>query len=215
MNIKITKEHSDLLLKHTTDRILFGSEDGEDKDWLCVVKPNIHMDAALHNRDHFLFYKGEGVDYLFATPRCLINGLITGTSTLLYELLLEGKLKETNLSFIEDYAKKSLATQKLAKAFIGCAQRDLKQSKFLEGDKKTKKLKWVSIYYNIVVEMLNLYGYSVEDYTTLEVLRGMISKLPKYSENVDKLLDFLPSPTYNDDLYSVSHYYYKAWGESL
>ncbi len=217
MNIKISKAHRDLLLQHTTDHILFGSSDGEDKDWLCIVEPNTAMDAALHNRDHFLFYKDEEIkeDFLFATPRCLINGMITGTSTLLYELLVEGKLRDTSLDLLCNAELKIFCTQKLAKAFVGVAQRDLKQCAKLEGQERVKKLGWVETYVDIVLNMFKICGIESNAGRNLELIRAEVSKLPKYTEDANYLLYFFDEPKYNKKLSSVADYYYKSWGESL
>lgn len=153
MNIKIPKELSEELLKITLNTVEFGNTKGEDKDLLHIVKPNFQMDYSAVDNNHTLFYKDEDnkTDHLFITPRGFINGLVTGSNTLFFEVLYDGLLEGTCISFLEDYTDQFI-TYKLLKALIGCAERDYKQAKNHKNPEK--KIKWALEYANIVLKSL-------------------------------------------------------------
>tara|TARA_R110002126_G_scaffold34517_1_gene106801 strand:- start:1941 stop:2591 length:651 start_codon:yes stop_codon:yes gene_type:complete len=216
VNIKIGRELCDKLLNNTKSKVLFGSEGGEDKDYLCILPPNIQMDCAFHNRDHFLFFKDEElkIDYLFATPRCLLNGVVTGSSPLLYQLMAEGKFRPNETW--NTFSCGNFITHKLAKSFLGIAKRDLKQSKRLRGAKLAKKLLWVDRYRNIVTDMLDEYeipySHSKENFLDLSFA---IKYLPIDNSFIQTAMSVFPKPVDIPELNSVESVLYKNWEESL
>ena len=155
MNIKITKEISQILLHNTLDTVEFGNTSGKDRDLLHIVIPNPTMDQGMVDINHSLFYKDveNEVDHIYITPRGFINGIVTGSNTLFFEVLCDGLLEGTCLEFLEDHIG-DFMTYKLMKAFIGCAGRDFKQAN--KHKEKDKKLKWALEYTNIVSRSLGL-----------------------------------------------------------
>ena len=155
MNIKISKEISEVLLHNTLDTLEFGNTSGKDRDLLHIVIPNPSMDQGMVDINHSLFYKDveHNVDHIYITPRGFINGIITGSNTLFFEVLCDGLLEGTCLEFLEEHIA-DFMTYKLMKAFIGCAGRDFKQAN--KHKEKDKKLKWALEYTNIVSRSLGL-----------------------------------------------------------
>lgn len=225
MNIKIDYEFHNTLQKYVLERIEFGDSKGDDTDLLCVVSPNMQMDGALVNNNHFFFYKDEEnkVDYIYATPRCLVDGLITGSSTLLFELLMRDVTPKFFHKYFQYCGMHDLINQKLGKAIIGCAQRDFKQMKKLSSHKdKEKKLKWAVVYTNWLIDYyettckeLNIEGMGLED-----VMSEIRSNLHQLRKTVDiDIFIALNSALFKlgdyPELLEARNYYFEAWRESL
>lgn len=225
MNIKIPKEISDILLHNTLDTIEFGNVSGEDSDLLHIVIPNPNMDAGAVDNNHSLFYKDteNNTDHLFITPRGFINGIITGSNTLFFEVLADGLLQGTCLEFLEEYTE-DFITYKLMKAFIGCAGRDFKQAS--KHKEKDKKLKWSLEYTNLVSRSL---GLGIIDLPLLdkEYIGYVRDSLNKTYENNDILFS-IPTFVYlelvgkmkripcrdNHLDVDLGSYYYNTWSEN-
>lgn len=217
MNIKISKKESETLLNHCLDRFTFGSTNGNDRDWLNIVQTNRQMDAALHNRDHFLFYKEAGVDNLFATSRMIVNSLVTGSSDLPFKMMKEGLFNRYYFKFLHELGEEPFYTYKNAKMLLGCAERDLKQmSKHKE---PAKKLKWATIYYDWVCAMLKK-GRPELSIDNIRKIRKMAKDLlpPTVSEStLYRLNVVLSRPIMNDidELDFVGELYFNSWRDSL
>lgn len=225
MNIKISREFKGGLDNHLLEKVLFGSKDGKDKDWLCIVEPNIQMDSALHNRDHFFFYKDETTnqDFVYATPRALVNGILTGSSTILYEMSQEDKAPIFFRPFFVQCGLYDLMTQKLCRALIGVAQRDYKQAQKLSSNyDKRKKLywaekytKWVLDYFVVTGKEINIEGKGLWDVTV--ELRNNLTQL---KQSVDdhtffNLCNLLQFPADIPELGMAEYFYFNSWRESL
>lgn len=224
MNIKIDESFHLKLQKYLLERIEFGNPKGTDTDLLCIVSPNIQMDVGVNN-NHFFFYKDEeeGVDYVYATPRCLVDGLITGSSTLLFELLMRDITPKFFEPFFVQCGMYDLINQKLGKAIIGCAQRDFKQMKKLSSFKdKEKKLKWAVIYtdwligyFRVTNKTLHLEGKGMEDVMT--EIRSNLHQLRKTVDihTFDVLNSTLSKLNNLPELAEARNYYFETWRDSL
>lgn len=225
MNIKIDESFHLELQKYVLERIEFGNPKGSDTDLLCVVSPNIQMDGSLVNNNHFFFYKDEEnkTDYLYATPRCLVDGLITGSSTLLFELLMRNITPSFFEPFFAEAGMYDLINQKLGKAVIGCAQRDFKQMKKLSSfDDKRKKLKWAVLYTNWLINYFQTTGkeLDIEGKGLEDVMSEIRSNLHQLRKTVDidtfnALNSTISKLGYYPELLEARNYYFKAWRESL
>jgi len=226
VNIKIDKEMHEQLNKQTLgdNTIEFGNLNGKDTDLLHIVCPNIQMDACIHNRDHFLFYKCEetNTDHLYITPRGAVNALITGSNTLIYEMLREGQFKGTLLDFLHDLRIEQFHTYKLVKALLGVAERDLKQSRSHKDPEK--KLLWSKHYYNISRSIIIEQGIPLsypQVFNTINIkyARTRAITLPKTIDDFVYmyLQSYLERYTMLDikELEGVAHYYFSNWKESL
>jgi hypothetical protein len=188
------------------------------------VEPNIQMDGALHNNDHFFFYKDEtnGEDFVYATPRCLINGLVTGSSTILFEIIASNKkLPEFMYSILNFIGIGELYSYKLAKSLIGVAQRDYKQAKKLSGDERLKKIKWSTAYAEWVQDMLEYFSVSFETGDDLEQQYKNMREASKQLPNCVEPYVFRHMSKYCvgakdiPELELAQVYYYNNWRESL
>jgi hypothetical protein len=226
MNIKITKEISEVLLHNTLDTLEFGNTSGKDRDLLHIVIPNPSMDQGMVDINHSLFYKDteNEIDHIYITPRGFVNGIITGSNTLFFEVLCDGLLEGTCLEFLEEYIE-AFMTYKLMKAFIGIALRDLKQSRKPTAD-QFKKEKWSLDYTNMVRKFLG------EDTTTfgglskdsIGYVRDLLNEAYEdgdinFSVPVDiytELLRKVERINSRDNRFCVdlSPYYYNTWSEN-
>lgn len=228
MNIKLQSDlQRDLLLKQCYHTIEFGNPTGNDKDYLHIVKPNVQMDAALHNRDHFLFYKDEKdkVDHLFATPRMIASSIITGSSDLPYLLFTRGLFNHVKyLEPLHTGRTKSFMTYKVVKCLTGCAERDLKQSK--SHLYPNKKLFWADKYYQMAVDIVVKHSDELENENISACTIDNIRKVRKIAHQVvpRALSVDVANSLYHrckddiDDLRTldfVSELYYSQWKESL
>lgn len=224
MNIKISKEDSIILDKYTVSSIIFGSKTGNDTDVLNIVASNSAMDSCVVNRDHFLFYKdaGNNVDKLYATKRCIINGLITGSSDLPYKMLSNGMFHDTALSFLHDYDISTFETSKLVKCLLGCAERDMKQSG--SHKEKDKKLFWSNEYYKIAKRILADNGINCDDIGDKQLDLSDIKALRRLSGSFKRFIepDLYQSINYacisdigatrnTDEISHISKYYFNEW----
>lgn len=225
MNIKIDREFKAFLDSCVEEKILFGSEDGEDRDWLCIVTPNIQMDSVLHNRDHFFFYKDEAAneDFVYATPRSLVNGILTGSSTILYEMMKEDKIPTFFKPFFTQCGLYDLMTQKLCKALLGVAQRDYKQAQKLSINyDRRKKLywadkytKWVLDYFEVTGKEINTEGKGLWD-VTVELRNSLTQLKPSVDDHTFfNLCNLLQSPIDIPELSMAEYHYFNNWRESL
>lgn len=228
MNIKVSESDLCLLDYHTQTYIEFGNEQGEDTDLLGIINPNPYMDGCLHNRDHFLFCKSGEIDFLFTTPRTIVNALVTGSSDLPYKLLVQGKLQGMkSLNKLSNLGIQPFQHYRMAKCLLGCANRDLKQSK---GHKDyDKKMYWANYYTVLVHDMLNTYNINFFEEVInnewlntskmyLRYLRDRIKELPKNVPDwcVDSLHEICIMDFFVDDnLKRVSRYYFDNWKDSL
>jgi len=225
MNIKITKEVSAILLHNTLDTLEFGNTSGEDRDLLHIVIPNPSMDQGMVDVNHSLFYKDveNKVDHIYITPRGFINGIITGSNTLFFEVLCDGLLAGTCLEFLEDHIE-DFMTYKLMKAFIGVAKRDYKQSS--KHKEKDKKLKWALEYTNMVRRSLgeSLLDINLLDEECIGYVRDSLNEAYEegeinFSVPVQVYIEVVRKvnriPCRNNHLcVDLTPYYYNTWSEN-
>lgn len=223
MNIKIDKELFKSLLSNTRRTIQFGNIDGEDTDLLHILPCNKQMDISITDNNHILFYKDTdtNTDHLFVTERGFVQGIITGSCTLFYELLVEGKLEGSVLGYLIKY-KADFITYKLLKGFIGQAERDLKQSSSHKNH--LKKLYWATKYTNMVRVNIGLPEIDGDiNKGTIKNTRKLLTDkyqqgeiLFSIDEDVFKeLQDYLSNFKTLDlpELNKVQSYYYDNWRE--
>lgn len=228
MNIHIKDE--DLLkelIKSTIYSIPFGSkmyglEDKfSDTDFLCIYIPK---NRSCFENNHQLQYKDlkNNVDCIFVDIYTFINNLITGDSTINFEIInfdyfyLNGEMLNSTFLHKLYLLRSNFNTFNIARAYLGLANRDLKQiSKCKDEKSKQRKLlhirRGISIASNIInFEKVNLdFRYLKKDYNSLKVkeldleiknLRNYLKELlnkkeivkylePKIQLKVDKIIN--------------------------
>jgi hypothetical protein len=227
MMIKITKEQFLLLEQYELSRYEFGTKNGADTDYLCVVQPNIQMDCSFNN-DHLLFYKDEEnkVDYLVCTPRMILHSIINGNCDLFYHMLFQNMFSYGVMQFLSTYDIEQFHSKRMFKSLLGVAKRDLKQLRKLNEREYFKKLSWVVQYIEYLHGILYKQGINVtfsNDYkNTLEDIGFHIDNVRKLMS--DELIYDLSHNEFLDQEYGVSDLcsldfvkdlYYGEWSKTL
>lgn len=139
MNIKIDKIHHERLQENCIHQIVMGSQlygtntKDSDKDVLCIYKPLEHWNLLeeLPNFHQFQ-YTEEGVDYIYCTEGQFWKNQRSGDSTINSDIIMFSDVIVGNKHSKLLYCR----TQKVVKAYIGFANRDIKQYGKINSDKK-------------------------------------------------------------------------------
>lgn len=118
---------------------LYGlNNDESDKDILYIIAEDKHLSNSFLWEHHQLQYKENSVDHIFTTLNQFIRNLLTGDSTINFEILHCDELKNSNLNFL--YAHRDFFyNYHMIKSYLGLARRDLNQAS-KEGYINYKKL---------------------------------------------------------------------------
>lgn len=151
-NLHLLKE----LNEATLGKIIVGSHmyglnnEESDIDILYIYNPSPFQLINPFKNHHQFQYKEGNTDHLYVDLPAFIQNIVTGDSTINFEVINSPKFKEAfdeSLHFLADMSK-SFYTYNVAKAYLGFAKRDLKQSRALRGREMKKKL--VHIHRSIV-----------------------------------------------------------------
>jgi predicted nucleotidyltransferase len=134
MNIHIEKDIFDFILdntryyKFTIGSKLYGiSDEKSDSDYLIVYHPFKNQLLNPFTNPHQLQYKDlvNNIDYNLIDIITFIKNLVSGDSTINYEIINGIEIKNTDLSFLYDN-RELFKTFNIAKAYLGFARRDIK-----------------------------------------------------------------------------------------
>lgn len=130
MNIHITKEQKDTLDENVICSFVFGSKlyktDSEqsDTDILRIVN-NVNSNSFVWSHHNLQYTDNEtNTDYVYTTYPNFIRNLLTGDSTVNFEIVMFSGQSEY-LEFLQKNATK-FATKKLIRSYLGLAKRDIK-----------------------------------------------------------------------------------------
>lgn len=147
MNIHIKdKVLVDNLNHNTITQFLVGSHlygldnDKSDKDYLSVY---FDLNYGIEWEHHQLQYKDlkNNIDYNFTSIQNFIRNILTGDSTINFELLYSNELVSSELGFLSDF-KEHFRTYNIVISYLGLAKRDFK---LLSRQIKTeKKLSYIN-----------------------------------------------------------------------
>jgi predicted nucleotidyltransferase len=132
MNIHFDcNEIKNSLDKRTVFKVRIGSHmygldnSKSDIDYLSIyTKTNEENDSFLWEH-HQLQYKEKGIDYNYTDLQTFIRNILTGDSTINFEVLYSDDLKNSELSWLEKY-KSNFINYNVIKSYLGLAKRDLK-----------------------------------------------------------------------------------------
>lgn len=152
MNIKINKKQYNNLLKLKHWKLTIGSHfygtnnDKSDKDYLIIYIPTIkYLLNPLDNHHQFQYDdEDNNIDYIFIDIKNFISNIISGDSTINYELLFSEELRNNNdLSFLY-YKKEIFYSYNILNSFCGLMKRDISDyKKSSNKERKNKKLKHI------------------------------------------------------------------------
>jgi len=146
MNIHFAEEHNltNVLDKLTVLKVQVGSNmynlDTEDSDidYLSIyVEPSYNRNTILWEH-HQLQYKNSNVDYNYTTLQNFIRNILTGDSTINFEVLWSDDLRNSSLSFLYDM-RHDFINYNIIRSYLGLASRDLKNWRKLTKNGNTKE----------------------------------------------------------------------------
>lgn len=115
-----------------------------DTDTLLFIRrPNEWAQSPFYTH-HLMQYKDEenNADVIICTVQSFVKGLIDGDSTVFIEILRNGWLYGTDLTYLAKNAPK-FSTYRMARALIGTAERDIKEcSKLFSKDPRKSAKKY-------------------------------------------------------------------------
>lgn len=97
-----------------------------DIDYLYVYVPSINERSSYKYSHHQLQYKEDGIDHIFVNIFTFVNNLLSGDSTINYELIHSKQLLGTALEYLYTN-RKDFTNYKVIRAYNGFARRDLKE----------------------------------------------------------------------------------------
>ncbi len=143
MNIIISEDLHHKLQKHVTHTIEFGSglkgnsDENSDKDLLHIVESADWWVSSPIANQHLLQFKEDNCDHIYCNAHTFVKSILDGDTTIFIEMHRFGALKETNLSFLENY---NLTYYRTLRAYLGISKRDLKDIKKLWKTKNYRKM---------------------------------------------------------------------------
>lgn len=107
---------------------LYGLQTAQsDSDILYIIADSKDFEKSLIWEHHQLQYKENNVDHIFTTVSQFVRNLLTGDSTINFEVLHSQELKNSCLDFLYNQREKFYNYQ-MTKSYLGLARRDLKQT---------------------------------------------------------------------------------------
>lgn len=147
MNIHIkNKELFERLLDSTIYSVNIGSKmygtnnENSDTDIIHIYKTSEAELNSILNSHHQIQYKDNNIDYIFVSLHSFLRNLLSGDSTINFEVINHIDILTSELSFLYEM-RKSFYNYKIMRSYLGFGRRDLKQLNKGEGDRgKNKKL---------------------------------------------------------------------------
>lgn len=97
-----------------------------DCDILYIVADSLQMNNSFLWEHHQLQYKDNNCDHIFTTLKQFIRNLITGDSTINFEVIHSQELANSYLKFLYEN-RLMFYNYQMTKSYLGLARRDLKQ----------------------------------------------------------------------------------------
>jgi predicted nucleotidyltransferase len=118
--------HSLSVFKSEVGSYLYGLKNkSSDIDFLSIyIEPNLNLYTFLWEH-HQLQYKTNSIDYNFTTLTSFIRNILTGDSTINFEMLFSDNLKNSELNFLYEN-RQYFINYNIIKSYLGLAKRDLK-----------------------------------------------------------------------------------------
>ena len=207
MNIKkdITKDKKlfDNLMKSTFVKIEVGSKmyglehKNSDTDLLCIYNTsNLELNSITRSH-HQIQFTIDGDDYLFINIHSFISNILSGDSTINFEVINSRKLIGTDLEFLYN-SRKSFYNYKIIRSYLGLARRDLKRID-IDGKTEFGKNKKIAHAYRGLSTAIKIY----EIFSSLnnnDVIYIGFSQIKEIKKTIWKLKDYKERRTYSKKL---------------
>jgi hypothetical protein len=196
MNIHINKEDYNNIIIANHVKLPIGSvvyglnDEHSDEDYLLIYQPFVHQINNPFMNHHQFQYKENNVDYNLVDYIIFIKNLVSGDSTINFELLWADEFNNENnqINWLSEY-KKDFITYNIINAYIGFAKRDIKYfNKRLTDIDKKRGLVHINRSVTFASELL---------YDNNLTLKN--EKLLEYKKDITNLI--IKDDIYNSDLF--------------
>lgn len=135
MNIKFTDQETfNLLYTNSIVRVEFGSilyglnDQHSDTDIMCVYSDTLFERTSIFTNHHQFQYKDieNNTDYIFTSLSNFISNIISGDSTINFEIINSNLLINTPLEFLYEN-RFFFYTYNIIKSYLGLAKRDIEK----------------------------------------------------------------------------------------
>jgi len=207
MNIHfIDKELLDKLKVATLAKVMVGShlygtnDENSDVDYLYIYATSENELLSSIKVHHQLQYKEDGIDYNFVSLHNFISNILSGDSTINYEVIHSDSLNGSLLDWISKY-KDVFTTYTMIRSYLGLARRDVKHfSKANTDYLKMKRLKHIIRGYTYARDMIRTDKFNFEksndeyksieiDITTNKMLRNYTNLITGLRNELNELLN--------------------------
>lgn len=133
MNIKFvdSKIFEQLMSIPDIIKIEFGSNiygiknENSDTDIMIIYPDKFDYCSVFKNHHQFQYKDVENnIDYIFTSVSNFIRNLVSGDSTIAFEIVYSGSLKDTSLNYLHIIGKEFI-TYKILRSYLGMCRRDL------------------------------------------------------------------------------------------
>lgn len=194
MNIHLKDEKEFERLKDSTlvkveiGSSLFGLKNqNSDSDVMHLTTKSDNLKSSFLWEHHQLQYKSANVDYLFCDVYTFIRNLLSGDSTINFEVIHTEDIKNSCLSFLYEM-RKDFYSYNIVKSYLGFAKRDFK---YIMDDGKVNGKKASHIYRSIQSAKDILSGGYSNSFNSEHLIVMKSLKENSYEKNVEDLLNHL------------------------
>ena len=121
--------------------VLYGTQDEDsDEDFLIIYNEGNKNNFSFLWEHHQLQFKENNCDYIFTTLQNFIRNILTGDSTINFELLFSKQVRDSSLNFLYKL-RHFFIGYNVMNSYIGLAKRDLKFAKKILKTGNQKELK--------------------------------------------------------------------------
>ncbi len=206
MNIHFTSQNLfEQLIKSSLVKIEVGSylygtkNENSDTDYLCIYVPSIEETNSFSFSHHQYQYKDieNNIDYVFTSLPNFIRNILTGDSTMNFEVIHSKQLMGSCLDFLYKY-RDWFYSYPVIRAYLGFARRDLKHvNKGVSNYEKNKRLlhaiRGLYFAYGVAVDSFSLQFtttlFSIDDELTDVERKKHIDHFSEKIENYRKVVN--------------------------
>jgi hypothetical protein len=116
-----------------------------DTDLMNITHSFSNLAFSAFGNHHQFQYKGDNTDYLFIDIVTFIKNLVSGDSTINYELLFSKDFQSSSLSWLSDL-RDNFRTYNVIKNYCGVVERDIKHFSKRVGDDRLHLQKMANIH---------------------------------------------------------------------
>ena len=189
-----------------------------DTDILIIYLEGVLNSNSLYKTHHQLQFKKDNIDYIFTSLTQFVNNILSGDSTINYEVLKSDKFKNNSEYFKNLSELKIFNNHNIIKSYLGIAKRDLKSLKSSYTGKKLHHfIRGVEFAYSIK-NNLNIFDTLSDNRDELLKIKGStdindyLGKIDLYEIKMNNLREIINRETFtytSKDILEIQEIIYK------